>query len=144
MPPENTSHMILCYNSVLLFAQIEVRVMPIRKFVRSASFMKMNTGPWCWSESLAFSPWERVQKCLLRRGDELEVLRTAFLNPRPLMDVELTDDKSVLLKPFGAPTSGDDDDDSAKIFITLVMLEGGIPSSFAANPYDLVCWFCAL
>ena len=63
--------------------------------------VKMNTGRWRWSESTPYLLWDAVQKCPLWSAEEWKAVRTALSKPVPTVNVELTDDKVVVLRNTG-------------------------------------------
>ena len=80
--------------------------------------MKMNTGCRRWSESTPYPPWDAVQKCPLWSAEEWKAVKTALSKPVPTVDVELTDNKVVVLRNTGIEATNEDDDDTGtKILI---------------------------
>ena len=79
-------------------------------------------------------------KMPLWTADEWKAVRTALLKPILLVDLELTDDKVVVLLVTGTKATNEDDDDTGtKILIALVNQGRTMPATFAARPYAPVC-----
>ena len=102
--------------------------------------LKMNTGRCRWSESTPYPPWDALQKCPLWSAKEWKAIRTALSKPVPTIDVELTNDKVVVLRNMGTEATNEADDDTGtKILIAPIIQGRGVPATFAARPYAAVC-----
>ena len=102
--------------------------------------VKMKTGHWCWSESTPYPLWDAVQKCPLWSAEEWKAVRVALLKPIPTVDVELIDDKVVVLRNTGTEATNEDDDDKGTKILIVPIIEGcSVPATFAARPYAAMC-----
>ena len=102
--------------------------------------VKMNTGRWRWSESTPYPPWDAVQKCPLWSAKEWNAVRAALSKRVPTVDVELTDDKVIVLRNTGTEATNEDDNDKGtKILLAPIIQGRGVPATFAARPYAAVC-----
>ena len=122
----------------IFHAEDESKMLCIRKMLRSASVVKMNTGRWRWSESNPHPPWDAVQKCPLWSAEEWKAARRALSKLVPTVDVELTDDKVVVLGNMGTEATNEDGT-GTKILIAPVIQGRGVPATFAARPCATVC-----
>ena len=72
-----------------------------------------------------------MQKSLLWRAKELKAVRTALSKFVLAVDVELTDDKVVVLRNTGIEATNEDDNDTGtKILIAPVIQGRGVPATF--------------
>ena len=107
--------------------------------------VKMNTGRWCWLESTPY-PWDPMgcsaeMPLVECRGWKAD--RTALSKPVPTVDVELTDDKVVVLRNTGTEATNEDDDDTGtKILIAPIIQGRGLPATFAAV-CSIPCRWCS-
>ena len=101
---------------------------------------KMNTGRWRWSQPTSYPPWDAMQKCPLWSAEEWKAVKTALSKPVPTVDIELTDDKVVVLRNTGIEATNEDDDDTGTQILIAPIIQGrGVPATFAARPYAAVC-----
>ena len=102
--------------------------------------VKMNPGQPHWSQSTPYPPWDAVHKCPLWTAEEWKDVTTALSKLMPTFDVELDDDKVVVLRNTGSEATNEDDDDiGTKVLIAPVIRGHGVPPTFESRPYAAMC-----
>ena len=123
---------LILYN--IFHAKSESEMLCIQKILRIPTVVKMNTGRWLpaggCSAEIPLVGCRRVEKAV----------KTALLKLVPTVDVELIDDKVVVLRNTRTKAMNEDDDDTGtKILIAPVIPGRGVPATFATRPYVAVC-----
>ena len=102
--------------------------------------VRMNTGRWRWSESTPYTPWDAVRTCPLSCAEEWKAVRTELSKLVTTVDVELSDDKVVVLRNKATEATNEDEDDIRTKILVAPFVEGrGVPATFATRPYAAVC-----
>ena len=101
--------------------------------------VKMNTGRWHWSQSTPYPPWDAVKNCPLWIAEQWKGVRSALAKSVPTVDVEITDDKVVLLRNTGTEATKEDTVDTCTKILFVLVIRGRVVPAFAARPYTTVC-----